>query len=105
MGESNENVFVSPASLKVTLAMLHEGAGGKTAEEIRNALRLESPNFREQLQKILDNLGVCSYNIRTNKQADTNYCSRMKVVQPPLNQPMLYLQAIVWELKAITGRS
>lgn len=54
-------MFVSPASLKVTLAMLHEGAGGKTAEEIRNALRLESPNFREQLQKILDNLGVCSY--------------------------------------------
>lgn len=38
--------------------MLHEGTGGKTAEELRNALRLEKPNFREQLQKILDNLVV-----------------------------------------------
>lgn len=39
--------------------MLHEGAGGTTAEELRNALRLESPNFREQLQQILQNLEVC----------------------------------------------
>lgn len=70
MGESNENIFISPASLKVTLAMLHEGAGGKTAEEIRNALRLESPNFREQLQKIMQNLGVCLH-IGISEHANT----------------------------------
>lgn len=54
------NVMVSPASVKSTLAMLLEGAGGSTAMEIRTALRL-SPNkkdFREQLNLYLSLLQV-----------------------------------------------
>lgn len=54
------NVMISPASVKSTLAMLLEGAGGSTAMEIRSALRL-SPNkkeFREQLNLYLSLLQV-----------------------------------------------
>lgn len=69
--------------MKVTLAMLHEGAGGKTAEEIRNALRLESPNFREQLQKILDNLGV-RLKTSTYKKMHVRFSVFRMKVEPPL---------------------
>ncbi|XP_073959794.1 uncharacterized protein [Choristoneura fumiferana] len=52
------NVVVSPASIKSTLAMLLEGASGKTEAEIRTSLRV-SPNkeeFREQLNTYLSAL-------------------------------------------------
>ncbi|XP_041983195.1 uncharacterized protein LOC121736174 [Aricia agestis] len=54
------NVMLSPASIKSLLAMVLEGSGGATANEIRSALRL-SPNkndFREQLYHYLNALNV-----------------------------------------------
>ncbi|XP_049884514.1 uncharacterized protein LOC126379741 [Pectinophora gossypiella] len=52
------NVVVSPASMKSTLAMILEGAGGATAAEIRSALRLspDKDEFREQLNFYLSML-------------------------------------------------
>lgn len=52
------NIMLSPASIKSVLAMILEGAGGKTEAEIRSALRL-SPNkrdYREQLHLYLQSL-------------------------------------------------
>lgn len=44
--------MVSPASIKSTLAMLLEGAKGKTAEEIKAALRVspKKDDFREEMR-------------------------------------------------------
>ncbi|XP_050680312.1 leukocyte elastase inhibitor-like [Leptidea sinapis] len=54
------NVMVSPASIKSTLAMLLEGAGGITETELRSALRLSpfKDEFREQLNTYLSLLQV-----------------------------------------------
>lgn len=58
--EQNKNVFVSPASIKATLAMVLEGAYGKCAEEIRNVLRLQldKQESRNKLQRLLYDLRV-----------------------------------------------
>ncbi|KAL3289709.1 hypothetical protein HHI36_023109 [Cryptolaemus montrouzieri] len=57
--EANENVFISPASIKTTLSMILEGAKGKCAQEIGNALRIENiddSETRKQLEKLLFDL-------------------------------------------------
>lgn len=45
------NVVISPISLKVVLAMLYEGASGKTAQEIANALNLERQETARALSR------------------------------------------------------
>ncbi|XP_044764996.1 uncharacterized protein LOC123321453 [Coccinella septempunctata] len=55
----DENVFVSPASIKTTLSMILEGAKGKCAQEIGNALRIDdidNVEIRKQLNKLLKDL-------------------------------------------------
>lgn len=54
------NVLLSPASIKSVLAMLLEGAGGETANELRSALRLipNKNDYRAQLNKYLQSLQV-----------------------------------------------
>ncbi|KAK9889266.1 hypothetical protein WA026_004545 [Henosepilachna vigintioctopunctata] len=57
--EIDQNVFISPASIKTTLSMILEGAKGKCAQEIGNALRIEDINdveIRKQLQRLLFDL-------------------------------------------------
>lgn len=57
--ESESNIFVSPASIKSTLAMIFEGARGKCAEEIGNALRIDNideEGIRRQLKQLLVDL-------------------------------------------------
>ncbi|XP_065165118.1 uncharacterized protein [Atheta coriaria] len=51
----NENIFVSPASIKATLGMILESAKGKSASEIANLLRipLEQQYVRDQLKQLL----------------------------------------------------
>lgn len=39
--EPRENVFLSPYGIAVTLAMVHQGAKGQTAEQLNRVLRLE----------------------------------------------------------------
>lgn len=58
--EKRGNVMISPASVKSTLAMILEGAGGSTATEISNALRLspKKEEYREQLNLYLSVLEV-----------------------------------------------
>ncbi|KAJ8711691.1 hypothetical protein PYW08_008645 [Mythimna loreyi] len=54
------NVMVSPVSIKSTLAMLLEGAGGATAIEIQTALRLppNKDDYRQQLSGLVRDLQV-----------------------------------------------
>ncbi|KAJ3639326.1 hypothetical protein Zmor_002691 [Zophobas morio] len=49
------NVFISPASIKTTLALILEGAKGKSAAEIGNALRINNIDQRE-IREILERL-------------------------------------------------
>lgn len=59
--ESPGNVFISPASIKTTLALILEGAKGISAEEIENALRVDDINdkeIREILARLLFDLNV-----------------------------------------------
>ncbi|KAJ8923743.1 hypothetical protein NQ315_010324 [Exocentrus adspersus] len=63
--DSNTNVFISPASVKVTLAMVLEGARGVCAEEIGEALRIPNINergVRNVLMGLLTSLKERSYN-------------------------------------------
>ncbi|KAJ8950296.1 hypothetical protein NQ318_021153, partial [Aromia moschata] len=55
--DSDVNVFISPASIKTTLAMILEGAGGKSASEISEVLRIPNINqkgIREILMALLN---------------------------------------------------
>ncbi|CAG9855304.1 unnamed protein product [Phyllotreta striolata] len=64
--DSKTNVLISPASIKTTLAMILEGAGGKCALEIQEALRIQSLNqrgVRDIVLNLLSNL---------NEKATTN---------------------------------
>ncbi|XP_064215255.1 serpin peptidase inhibitor 5 isoform X1 [Tribolium castaneum] len=57
--ESPGNVFISPASIKTTLALILEGAKGQSAREIGNALRIddiEQKEIREILSRLLFDL-------------------------------------------------
>lgn len=60
LSETNTNFLVSPASIKATLAMILEGAYGKCAEEIKNALRLrlDQPYGKSQVQALISDLNV-----------------------------------------------
>ncbi|XP_017772391.1 PREDICTED: uncharacterized protein LOC108559574 [Nicrophorus vespilloides] len=55
---SDENVFISPASIKATLGMVLEGAKGNCAEEIVKTLRLplNQNDVRKQLEPLLYDL-------------------------------------------------
>lgn len=46
------NVVLSPTSIKTTLAMLFEGADGKSADEISSALRLDRLSRTKQEDKL-----------------------------------------------------
>lgn len=54
----DRNYFLSPASIKVTLAMLLEGAKHQTAQELMTALGLSSSSAKEALQPLLEDLNV-----------------------------------------------
>ncbi|KAH8253176.1 hypothetical protein KR032_004037, partial [Drosophila birchii] len=43
----NENLIVSPLSIEAALSMVYMGAGGSTAQEMQNALKLPSGNKQE----------------------------------------------------------
>lgn len=60
LSETNGNFFISPASIKASLAMILEGAYGKCAEEIKNALRLrlDQSYGKNQVQALLNDLNV-----------------------------------------------
>jgi serpin peptidase inhibitor clade A protein 3 len=63
--ESPGNVFISPASIKTTLALILEGAKGISAEEIENALRVDDINdkeIREILARLLFDLNDSTSN-------------------------------------------
>ncbi|RZC35848.1 serpin B6, partial [Asbolus verrucosus] len=63
--ESPGNIFISPASIKTTLALILEGAKGKNAEEIGNALRIDNidqKEIREILHRLLFDLNDRSPN-------------------------------------------
>ncbi|XP_045481195.1 uncharacterized protein LOC123685563 [Harmonia axyridis] len=67
-----ENVFVSPASIKTTLSMILEGAKGKCAQEIGNALRIadiDHAEIRKQLDRLLKDLNE---NTASNKLTTAN---------------------------------
>lgn len=65
--DSSSNVFISPASIKTTLAMILEGARGSCAQEISEALRIPDMN-RKGIREILMSL------LRTFKEkTDTTY--------------------------------
>lgn len=66
LSEINGNFFVSPASMKATLAMILEGANGKCAEEIRNALRLrlDQADGQNKVRMLLNDLKVKRYQLK-----------------------------------------
>ncbi len=55
--DPNNNTIISPLSIWLTLAMLYEGAGGKTADEMRNVLNLPENRSvtRENIHWFLEN--------------------------------------------------
>ncbi|WP_456365018.1 serpin family protein [Thermococcus sp.] len=55
LSKSDGNVFFSPYSIHTALAMLYEGAGGKTAEEMERVLHLpsNSPVRQEGFRKLI----------------------------------------------------
>jgi serine protease inhibitor len=54
------NLLFSPASVKAALGMILEGAGGKSAKELQEALRLPDDEnvTREQFKNLLSSLQV-----------------------------------------------
>jgi serine protease inhibitor len=54
------NLLISPASVKAVLAMLLEGAGGKSASEVKEALRLPDDErvVRQHFNNLLNSLQV-----------------------------------------------
>jgi len=54
------NLLLSPASIKFSLAMLLEGAGGNSAKEVKEALRLPDDEkvVRQQFYNLLNSLQV-----------------------------------------------
>jgi serine protease inhibitor len=54
------NLLFSPASVKAALGMIVEGAGGKSAKELQEALRLpdDEKALREQFKNLLNSLQV-----------------------------------------------
>jgi len=54
------NLLLSPASVKLSLAMLMEGAGGNSAKEVKEALRLpdDEKAIRQQFNNLLRSLQV-----------------------------------------------
>lgn len=62
--ESQDNLVISPISLKIVLAMLYDGATGQTATEIQQALDFggQAPTLRsksrERFSSILKSLEV-----------------------------------------------
>ena len=62
---SNEqgNILISPVSVKAALAMVLEGAGGKSAKELREALRLteDVKETRTMFKNFLNLLQVCHF--------------------------------------------
>lgn len=45
--QSNENIFISPASVAIALDMLHDGANGKTQQAIGQTLELQGMSSQE----------------------------------------------------------
>nr|XP_018899388.1 PREDICTED: uncharacterized protein LOC109031973 isoform X2 [Bemisia tabaci] len=71
LAKSKENILVSPASLKMTLALLLEGAKGETAAELQDVMRLprnvarwqeQLGNFHGGLKRDTKNVTVQSAN-------------------------------------------
>jgi serine protease inhibitor len=54
------NLLISPASVKAALAMILEGAGGKSAKQVKEALRLpdDEKAIREHFSNFLSSLQV-----------------------------------------------
>lgn len=69
LAEAGKNVFYSPYSISVILAMAYEGARGKTADEMRSVLQipedlvLRRSNFARMINEI--NMGNKSYTLST----------------------------------------
>ncbi|KAF2884871.1 hypothetical protein ILUMI_21290 [Ignelater luminosus] len=56
--DGNRNYFLSPASIKVSLAMLLEGAKHQTAQELMTALGLTSSSARQAFRSLLEDLNA-----------------------------------------------
>lgn len=64
---NNDNVFLSPASIKATLSMILEGANGESSNQIKQLLRVN--DVSEARQNIKDFLYSLKNSGRTNLQA------------------------------------
>ena len=74
--DKNENIFFSPYSVFSAMAITYEGAGGKTAEEMKSVLHLPEPNvLRPNFAAIYNdiNRNTKSYELRTGNALWVQY--------------------------------
>ncbi|KAF2884872.1 hypothetical protein ILUMI_21291 [Ignelater luminosus] len=83
--DEKKNYFISPASIKVSLAMLLEGAKHQTAQEIMTALGLSSSSVKDELQLLLEDLNA-STNATTVQSANGVFISNTSAVNQQYQQ-------------------
>ena len=57
--DKNENVLISPLSIKLAIAMLYNGADGKTKEQMQSVIELTPEILNKELSYYYKNLPIC----------------------------------------------
>ncbi|VEN61957.1 unnamed protein product [Callosobruchus maculatus] len=82
LGDSKTNILISPASIKSIFAILLEGAGGVTATEISEALRINNKQegFHEILYNLLNGLNMQTPGVTVQNRNGVFVSNRLKLV-------------------------
>ena len=86
--DSNKNIFVSPSSISLALAMTYNGADGSTKKAMAKALELQGMNLQQinssyaELKASLENTdSQVTLNIANSLWADQNYSLKPNFIQ------------------------
>ncbi|CAH1969976.1 unnamed protein product [Acanthoscelides obtectus] len=82
LGDSTKNVLISPASIKSIFAILLEGAKGRTATEISEALRINNnqEGFHEILYHLLNGLNMKTPGVTVQNRNGIFTSNKVKLV-------------------------
>lgn len=99
LSEDKNNVFISPLSLSIALAMLYSGANGTTAQEMRQALGYDSVHLIDQTIKREFKAVVEQIEALNSNETELSVANKM-VVQKDLEVSEAFKEGLVTYYKS-----